>query len=204
MRDEVARALLPHVEDNGWFFDTELLLLAEHNGLRIHEVPVDWIDDNDSRVHIARTAIGDLRGSARVARAFLPGRGRVELGDLARRRVDDDLGRRLVSFASIGAASTAISLVLFLLWRQPLGAAGANAAAVTATFVANTWLHARVTARLAKPRWLAATAVYLGSLALTSLALLAVHTLPMQLLVLAVTWTIATLARVAALDRRRR
>ncbi|MBV8160472.1 MAG: glycosyltransferase, partial [Acidimicrobiia bacterium] len=41
-RADVARALLPLVEDDGWFFDTELLALAEHNGLRIHEVPVDW------------------------------------------------------------------------------------------------------------------------------------------------------------------
>ncbi|MDQ8044341.1 MAG: glycosyltransferase family 2 protein, partial [Patulibacter sp.] len=45
IRGDVAAALLPHVEDNGWFFDTELLVLAERSGLRIHEVPVDWIDD---------------------------------------------------------------------------------------------------------------------------------------------------------------
>src|ERR1700722_7949651 len=47
-----ARELLPLVEDRGWFFDTELLVLAERAGLRIHEVPVDWIDDADSRVDI--------------------------------------------------------------------------------------------------------------------------------------------------------
>ena len=40
------------VEDDEWFFDTELLVLAERNGLRIHEVPVDWADDPDSRVDI--------------------------------------------------------------------------------------------------------------------------------------------------------
>ncbi len=56
MRADVARRLLPHIEDDAWFFDTELLLLAEHNGLRIHQVPVDWIDDADSRVQIAQTA----------------------------------------------------------------------------------------------------------------------------------------------------
>ncbi|MCW3042606.1 MAG: putative glycosyltransferase, partial [Actinobacteria bacterium] len=49
MRADVARRLLPLVEDTGWFFDTELLALAERNGLRIHEVPVDWVDDPDSR-----------------------------------------------------------------------------------------------------------------------------------------------------------
>ncbi len=48
-RTDVAKALLPMVDDEGWFFDTELLVLAEHNGLRIHEVPVDWVDDPDSR-----------------------------------------------------------------------------------------------------------------------------------------------------------
>ena len=56
LRRDVAVALLPAVEDEGWFFDTELLLLAERNGLRIHQVPVDWKDDPDSRVHLARTA----------------------------------------------------------------------------------------------------------------------------------------------------
>jgi hypothetical protein len=61
-----ARQLLPLVEDRGWFFDTELLVLAERAGLRIHEVPVDWIDDADSRVDIVATACGDLRGIARL------------------------------------------------------------------------------------------------------------------------------------------
>ena len=43
-RTEVARELLPRVEDNEWFFDTEFLVLAERRGFRIHEVPVDWVD----------------------------------------------------------------------------------------------------------------------------------------------------------------
>ncbi len=86
---DVARVLLPEIADDGWFFDTELLLLAEHNGLRIHEVPVDWIDDTDSRVHLVRTALGDLSGSARMVKRFLSGRGRIELGAVARRGVRD-------------------------------------------------------------------------------------------------------------------
>ncbi len=61
-----ARQLLPLVADRGWFFDTELLVLAERAGLRIHEVPVDWVDDPDSRVNIVDTALADLRGIARV------------------------------------------------------------------------------------------------------------------------------------------
>ena len=63
IRADVAARLLPWVEDDGWFFDTELLVLAERSGLRIHEVPVDWVDDPDSRVDIVSTALDDLRGS---------------------------------------------------------------------------------------------------------------------------------------------
>jgi glycosyltransferase involved in cell wall biosynthesis len=65
-RAATIKALLPRVEDQAWFFDTELLVLAERSGLRIHEVPVDWVDDPDSRVDIARTALDDLRGIARL------------------------------------------------------------------------------------------------------------------------------------------
>src|SRR6185369_1398402 len=56
VRADTARQLLPLVEDDSWFFDTELLVLAEQNGLRIHEVPVDWVDDPTSTVDIVRTA----------------------------------------------------------------------------------------------------------------------------------------------------
>ncbi len=77
LRRDVARRLLPLVEDDGWFFDTELLLLAERNGFRIHEVPVDWIEDLDSRVDIASTVAGDIAGLWRMRRAFWRGRGRL-------------------------------------------------------------------------------------------------------------------------------
>jgi glycosyltransferase involved in cell wall biosynthesis len=70
---EHARALLPLTQDTGWFFDTELLVLAERAGLRIHEIPVDWIDNLDSRVDIVATALADLRGMARLGSGLAMG-----------------------------------------------------------------------------------------------------------------------------------
>jgi glycosyltransferase involved in cell wall biosynthesis len=70
IRADVARSLVPKVHDDGWFFDTELLLLADRLGLRIHEVPVDWIEDLDSRVDVPATVVGDLRGLWRMRRTF--------------------------------------------------------------------------------------------------------------------------------------
>ena len=66
MRGDVARALLPAVEDNEWFFDTELLVRAERDGYRVVELPVAWTDDPDSRVAILSTAWQDLRGIGRL------------------------------------------------------------------------------------------------------------------------------------------
>ena len=60
--DEVA----PLVVDNGWFFDTEMLLIAEKNGYRIKEIPVKWTDDPDSRVKIISTAWEDIKGLLRL------------------------------------------------------------------------------------------------------------------------------------------
>ncbi len=73
IRADAARALLPLTDDTGWFFDTELLVLAERAGLRIHEVPVDWIDDADSRVNIIATALADLRGIIRLGTGLARG-----------------------------------------------------------------------------------------------------------------------------------
>jgi hypothetical protein len=66
VRRDAAALLVPMIEDDGWFFDTELLLLAQHYGMRIHEVPVEWVDDPDSRVNILQTALDDLRGLRRM------------------------------------------------------------------------------------------------------------------------------------------
>ena len=204
VRADIARELLPAIEDDEWFFDTELLLLAERNGLRIHEVPVDWIDDPGSTVNIAKTATADLRGALRLARAFATGKGRVAFSS-PRPALDDDFGRKLVSFGVIGMLSTAASLICFLLLRDSWGAVGANAAAVTATFTANTWLNARYTARALRPRWRRAFAIYLGGLVVTTAALMVVGSLNagtgVELLMVGLTWTVAGLARFLLLGR---
>jgi len=66
LRGEAARLLLPHVLNDGWFFDAELLILAEKNNFRIFEAPVEWMEDLDSRVDLGATAMEDVRGLLRM------------------------------------------------------------------------------------------------------------------------------------------
>ena len=161
VRADAARVLLPLTVDAGWFFDTELLVLAERAGLRIHEVPVDWIDDGDSRVKLAATALADLRGIVRLGTGLARGTiGVPVLGDpsppglagpggrCGRRGQAGPRGRligQLVRFAAVGAASTVAYVVLFLLLRGAVGAQGANAVSLLVTAVANTAVNRRVT-----------------------------------------------------------
>ena len=65
-RTDVIKALLPGVQDEAWFFDTELMMLAQRRRLRIWEIPITWVEDPDSSVDIVRTALADLRGVARL------------------------------------------------------------------------------------------------------------------------------------------
>lgn len=147
MRTDVARRLLPLVEDTGWFFDTELLVLAERAGLRIHEVPVDWTDDPDSRVDIVDTAIKDLRGVWRVGTGLATGR--IALGDVrptsgidAAREdaagVPRGMTAQIARFAIVGVASTIAYAVLYLLLQPVMGAQLANVTSLLVTAVANT------------------------------------------------------------------
>jgi putative flippase GtrA len=153
IRADAARELLPLVEDTSWFFDTELLVLAERAGLRIHEVPVDWIDDADSRVDIVGTALGDLRGVRRVGWGLARGRLKVPVlrerglsgapgapGDTAR-----GLAWQLPRFLAIGVLSTAAYVLLYLLFRGFAGAQAANLAALLLTAVGNTAANRRLT-----------------------------------------------------------
>jgi putative flippase GtrA len=147
IRADRARALLPLVDDTGWFFDTELLVLAERAGLRIHEVPVDWVDDPDSRVDIVATAIGDLRGVARLARGLATGRIPVAAlrEELHAEAPTPGFAAQVVRFGVIGVASTAAYLVLFLALRGAMPALAANALSLLATAVANTAANRRFT-----------------------------------------------------------
>jgi putative flippase GtrA len=122
VRADVLRRLIGDVQDQGWFFDTELLVLAQRRGMRIHEVPVDWVDDPDSRVDIVRTAWDDLRGVARLA-------------------ADGTIAR----FLLVGVLSTLAYAVLFLALRGALGAGWANVAALAITAVGNTAANRRFT-----------------------------------------------------------
>src|SRR4051812_1804180 len=125
LRRDVADTLLRDVHDDGWFFDTELLVLAQRRGLRIHEVPVDWVDDPDSRVDIVRTAWGDLRGVARLAASG-----------------------QIVRFMGVGLVSTLAYALLYLALRGPLGPGAANALALALTAVGNTAANRRLTFRV--------------------------------------------------------
>ena len=179
MRTECARALLPYVRDTSWFFDTELLVLAERSGLRIAEVPVDWVDDADSRVDVVATAVADLRGVARLGGALLR-------GDLPVREIAHQLGRggrpeslfrQAIRFGAIGVLSTLAYLLLFLAFRAPLGAQAANFIALFITAVANTAVNRRFTFGVRGPgAWrhqVQGLLVFVLGLALTSGALAA-------------------------------
>jgi putative flippase GtrA len=149
LRADVARALIPLVDDEGWFFDTELLVLAEHNGLRIHEVPVDWVDDPDSRVDVAGTAMEDLRGIGRMVRRLAAGEGMLPPGTLTgeARTLEPALAGQLLRFAGIGALSTALFAVLFVVLAGPLGLGPitADVLALGMSAGANTAANRRVT-----------------------------------------------------------
>ncbi|MEO6414349.1 MAG: glycosyltransferase [Pedococcus sp.] len=155
IRSDVAAELLPLVEDTTWFFDTELLVLAQRSGLRIHEVPVDWFDDPDSRVDVVGTALDDLRGVVRVRRSLASGR--LPVADIAARIGRHTPGSRgagggagtwhqLTRFAAVGAASTVVHLGLFAALAPTLGSTqAANLVALLLATVVNTAMNRRWT-----------------------------------------------------------
>ncbi|HTW18593.1 MAG TPA: glycosyltransferase, partial [Mycobacteriales bacterium] len=161
IRGDLAADLLAGVEDQSWFFDTELLVLAEHAGLRIHEVPVDWTDDPNSTVDLVATARADLRGVLRLLRG-----GR--------------LAHQVGVFSAIGVLSTIAYVALYAALRKPLDPFGANALALGVTAVANTAANRRLTFGLkdragALRHQIHGLGVFALALALTSASLGVLH-----------------------------
>jgi putative flippase GtrA len=205
VRADVARDLLPLIEDQGWFFDTELLVLAEHNGLRIHEVPVDWVDDPVSRVDIVRTATDDLRGVSRMLRRFALGHGTLSGSTREPVPVDPRLGPQVMRFASVGIVSTVLFAALFALFDGPLGSVVADVVALLVCAFANTAANRRLTFALrGRPgrarHYAVGTALGLLPLGLTLAALailaaLGVSSLSVTLVTLTAANLLATVAR---------
>ncbi len=72
MTRETAELIVPHIVNNNWFFDTELLIIADQNKFLIEEIPVTWIEDSDSRVNIIKTITEDIKGLLRLRLHSLP------------------------------------------------------------------------------------------------------------------------------------
>src|SRR5712675_519454 len=218
VRADVARQLLPLVADTGWFFDTELLVIAERAGLRIHEVPVDWVDDQDSRVDVVSTAINDLRGCWRVGRALAS-------GALPVRELQRSLGReplvpgvprgmvgQMVRFGIVGIASTLAYALLYLVLHPAMGAQAANLMALLLTAIANTAANRAFTFRIRGRTGVArhqvhGLLVFTFCLAITSGSLFVLHRFDptvgkvVELSILVVANLVATLVRFVALRR---
>src|SRR6202171_3456644 len=217
VRADVARQLLPLVVDTGWFFDTELLVIAERAGLRIHEVPVDWVDDPDSRVDIINTAINALkgcwRGAGRPRGARRVGVGRPRLGrEPLVPGVPQGMVGQMVRFGIVGIASTLAYALLYLLLHPAMGAQAANLTALLLTAIANTAANRAFTFGIrgrsdAARHQLHGLLVFAFGLAITSGSLYVLHRFDpgvdkvVELSVLVVANLVATLARFVALRR---
>ncbi len=157
IRAEAAATLLPHVEDPEWFFDTELLVRAQRAGMRIHEVPVDWVDDPRSSVDIVDTARKDLAGIWRLLR-------------------ETGTPRQMGRFLIVGILSTLAYALLFWVASATMPAHAANVLALLLTALANTAANRAFTfgvrGRSGRLRHQAQGLVVLGlGLALTSASL---------------------------------
>jgi putative flippase GtrA len=194
------------------------LVIAERAGLRIHEVPVDWVDDPDSRVDIVNTAIDDLKGCWRVGRA-------LAARSLPLRELQGSLGReplvpgvphgmvgQMVRFGMVGVASTMAYALLYLLLHPEMGAQAANLTALLLTAIGNTAANRAFTFGIRGRRGAArhqfhGLLVFAFGLAITSGSLFVLHRFDttvgkaVELSVLVAANLVATLIRFVALRR---
>jgi hypothetical protein len=144
-------------------------------------VPVDWVDDPDSRVQIVRTALNDLRGVWRISH----GRARRLVGSgstAPRPAISQVAADQLLRFAGVGVISTLGYLFLFIAWRPIAGDFGSNAVALAICTLFNTAVHRELASNIGGSRHLGRFAgvsagLFAISLVLTSLGLLAAHAL---------------------------
>jgi putative flippase GtrA len=217
MRADVARQLLPLVEDNAWFFDTELLVLAERNGLRVHEVAVDWVDDPRSTVDVVRTAQDDLKGIVRMMRHTAKSKAEIvrpPRHPAAGQRPTPSPAGELVHFAGVGIVSTFSFAVLFALLYGPLGAVGADVVALAVSALGNLMANRRFTFAATGPsgrRHYYATGLALSLLplvctlgALAAMSATGVVSLPVYIVVLTAANLASTLVRFYFLRRAAR
>jgi putative flippase GtrA len=206
------KLLLPLIEDNEWFFDTELLVTAERLGLRVSEIPVDWVDDPDSRVNVVSTAWSDLRGMVRMAGRRSRARAQQQRHPSPPERVQAT-AEQLLSFAGVGVLSTLSYLLLFAVCRPALGAVASNTIALALCTLVNTSIHRALAHRTrgpahrvaGQPRFVAAAAALFAiSMVLTTAALVvadlvAATSLTSQLVAVTVANGVAALVRFTVL-----
>jgi len=195
LRRDAAAELLPLVEDDEWFFDTELLVTAQRLGMRLLEVPVEWVDDPDSRVQILHTAVSDLRGVWRLSHG--PARHPVPRRPARGAAFGQVASDQLLRFAGVGALSTMAYLVLFASWRPLIGTMDANAVALAICTLCNTAVHRELARSFHGPALHGRFAslvvgLYLISLTVTTLGLTVAH------VVAPTSWPLALFAVTAA------
>jgi putative flippase GtrA len=153
--------------------------------MRIYEVPVDWVDDPDSRVEVLATAVEDLKGVARLVRGLVTGS--LPLTALLESSSAEEavqarpgLLTQLARFSAVGVVSTVAYVLLYVVLRTGMAPQSANAVALLVTAVANTSVNRRVTFGVRSRRThlrhqLQGIVVFGVGLALTSGALAALH-----------------------------
>ena len=210
IRADAARRLLPLTRDDAFFFDTELLVLAERAGLRVHEVPVDHIDDAESSVAMIPTALAHLRGIARLGWGLA--RGTVHVPTAGQPGVVPPHASRMpaqvLRFGIIGVASTIAYAAIYLVLRRMISAEAANVLTLFVTAVANTVANRRFTFGIrgrvnAARHQFQGLIVFIVGLAVTSAALAVLHLIwrrpghPVEAIVLLAASGLATVLRFA-------